>query len=73
MAPSPSDATSKAVRPIDDQRDPAARGSPTAASPRTNGKQNHGPAISPTRNALDDEQDHEQHDQAPLPRVAQPG
>ena len=73
VAPRPSDASSRTVRPIDDQRDPAARGSPTTASPTTNGRQNHGPAIRPTRNALDDEHDHQQDDQTPLPRVAQPG
>src|SRR5262249_14151772 len=51
-APKPNDATNRPVSPIEDQRDPAARGSPTAAIPNTNGGQNRGPAIIPTKNAL---------------------
>ena len=72
VAPRPRDARSRLKRPIDSQREPAGRGRPTAASPTANGKQNHGPAIKPTRNVLTNEHDHEQDGQPALPRVLEP-
>ena len=71
--PDPATPPASAVRPIDDQRDPAARGQPDRRQPQDEWRAEPRAGHHSDQECARDEHDHHQDDQAPLPRVAQPG